>query len=505
MARVAFCQDELIEYMGFMCMSAVLKQAGHTVELFIDAFNNEQKFLADLERFRPDIVGFSILTPSAKWGLNRARKIKSRMKCLTVFGNVHAMVCPEIIENDGVDIVCLGEGEFCMLELCEAIDQGKDYTHIHGFWVKTAEGIVKNPMRQELVDMDKAPFVDREIYNKYMYFRHSNQLRVLAGRGCPFRCHFCSNPLLVNHYGGFNKYGRKRSPELAIREIEHLIRQHPTKVKYVYFVDEVLWVKNEWLREFLRLYKERIGIPFFANFRFGAIQEEDIKLLAEAGPKVVYVATETGDEYIRRKVMNKPVTNEQVIQIADWMHKYKVPFGCSNLFGITPRTAEEYIAELPFYRRVKPFYIWTAFFQPYPGLELTRRMAEYIPQDREFDFSYHARMYLNLPDYDRLVNLKKVYFLIYRFPWTEKIFRKLINYNIPFLFDFLFALHFTYCVLKVDQLTLTQYALLCLTKRNPFLPKRRPPRYTGRPFILPWRKKLVRMVSASATEERRAS
>jgi hypothetical protein len=44
-----------------------------------------------------------------------------------------------------------------------------------------------------------------------------------------------------------------------------------------------LMCKNDWLREFFQLYKERVRLPFTGNFRFGAIQEEDIKLLAEAG------------------------------------------------------------------------------------------------------------------------------------------------------------------------------------------------------------------------------
>jgi len=57
----------------------------------------------------------------------------------------------------------------------------------------------------------------------------------------------------------------------------------------------VFWVKNEWLREFLTLYKERIGLPFAAYFRFGAVSEEEIKLMAEAGIDAIYIATETGN------------------------------------------------------------------------------------------------------------------------------------------------------------------------------------------------------------------
>ncbi|MEZ5416725.1 MAG: cobalamin-dependent protein [Vicinamibacterales bacterium] len=62
MARIAFCQDVVVEYMGFMAMAAVLKQAGHVVEVFIDPQTRRERFLNEVRAFRPDLVGFSILT-----------------------------------------------------------------------------------------------------------------------------------------------------------------------------------------------------------------------------------------------------------------------------------------------------------------------------------------------------------------------------------------------------------------------------------------------------------
>jgi len=110
MARVAFCQDVLVEYMGFMCISAVLKEAGHTVDVFFDNQTNEEKFLREVAAFRPDVVGFSILSPSAPWALRTAKRVKDATGAIIVFGNVHAIFRPDIVEDEGVDIVCLGEG-----------------------------------------------------------------------------------------------------------------------------------------------------------------------------------------------------------------------------------------------------------------------------------------------------------------------------------------------------------------------------------------------------------
>jgi hypothetical protein len=57
------CQDVLMEYMGLMCISGVLRQAGHTVDVFFDDQLNEDRFMRELSAFKPDAVLFSILSP----------------------------------------------------------------------------------------------------------------------------------------------------------------------------------------------------------------------------------------------------------------------------------------------------------------------------------------------------------------------------------------------------------------------------------------------------------
>ncbi|MEZ5416727.1 MAG: hypothetical protein R2708_05220 [Vicinamibacterales bacterium] len=47
------------------------------------------------------------------------------------------------------------------------------------------------------------------------FFRHSHYLRVMAGRGCPFRCSFCSNTVMMDHYGGARAYVRKKDSTMA--------------------------------------------------------------------------------------------------------------------------------------------------------------------------------------------------------------------------------------------------------------------------------------------------
>ncbi len=473
MARVAFCQDMMVEYTGIMSMSAALKQAGHAVDVFIDANDDEDRLLRDLAAFRPDVVGFSVLTPTAPWALRIARRVHSELGAATILGNVHVIMTPEIIENEGVDIVCVGEGEFPMLALCAAIDAGTDYSQIRGLWVKTAAGVVKNPIPDDLADLDALPFHDRQIYNKYAFFRHSHYLRLVLGRGCPFHCTFCTNPVLAKYYGG-SRYVRKLTPERAVAEIEHTVKNHPTRVKHIFFVDEVMWVRNDWLREFLALYRDRVHIPFTGAFRFGPIEEDDIRLMAEAGAKAMILAPESGDEAQRRGIMEKPVSDEQIFHLAALLKKHGISYGSSAFFGLPGDTVEDHVKRLDFFRKMDATYLWTTFFQPYPGIALTNHpeIRKYLPKEKEFAVTLHHDMYLDVPDRERLVRVKKVYFLCMKFPFLSPLLIWLTKFHIPLLFDGLFFLHFMYYAFVFERVSLFQWMVHVKTMGlNPFLKK----------------------------------
>lgn len=486
MARIAFCQDGLIEYMGFMQMSAVLKAEGHTVEVFFDDQLHKRRFRRAIARFRPDVIGFSVLTPSRSWAAATASELRGLTGAITVCGNVDAILNPDAIAATGAfDLVCTGEGERCLTELAAAVDAGTDWTHITGFWTVLADGeVIRNP-KDQLVDMNALPPIDRAMYDKFRFFRRSPYLRAYVGRGCPFRCSFCSNTTLTEAYGG-SDYLRKQDPARFIADLEAMVASRPNRIKRIFLIDEVLWFDRPWLHEFLRLYKERIGIPFSMHFKFnGGVNEDDVRLMAEAGAVFIIVAAETGDEDLRRNLMNKPVSNAHVLAVGRWMKQHKVYYGSSAFFGLPGQTFEKHLEELDFFREFGGFYLWSTFFQPYPGLELTKEpeIAALLPDPPSFDSTLHTAMYLDLPDRVRLVNLKKVYFLMFRFPRLQRPLAWLCNFRIPVLFDVLFAVHFAYYYILSEGCSFYQFLVHAKDfGLNPVLRRFQPLNTSGRPF-----------------------
>ena len=457
MARIAFCQNILVEFMGYMYMSSALKESGHIVEVFIDTQQNSNRFLNEVNKFNPDIVCFSILSPTVPWALRVSRKIKEHIDTITIFGNIHAILNPGLIEQPGVDVLCIGEGEQPLKMLADRVQQGESYHDIPSLTVKAENSeIINNPLPSAMQNLDDLPFHDREMYDKYPFFRNSPYLRFMMGRGCPFHCSFCSNAYLLKYYGA-KQYIRKLSPERAIAELEYHVKKR--KPKSITFIDEVFWVKNSWLSQFLPLYKERIGIKYLANFRFGPIKEEDIIKMADSGAKSFTLAVESGDESQRTGLLKKTVKDEDIFKIANWFRKHRISFFSSSFFGLPDDTVEGHLKNLAFYQKLRPTYLWTTFFQPYPGIALFDHPASRssMRKDQEYAMTFHHELFLDIPDRVSLTNLKKVYFLMVLWPRLTPIFSWLIKYKIPILFDVLFVSHFTYYIFRFENLSFKQY------------------------------------------------
>ncbi|MEA2037287.1 MAG: radical SAM protein [Nanoarchaeota archaeon] len=389
-------------------LSAVLKKAGHNVELFDTTFldsstvddiqmkeknlefkkvnlsnygigkkkvNVREEFENKIREFKPDLIAASVVSSEFDFLMSFV-DIKDKFNIPILLGGIHPTVAPEeTIKEKCVDIICIGEGEEAIVELAEKIEKEEDITKIKNLWVKHEGKIVKNQIGGLIPDLDKLPFPDWSIFDKrhlikpfwgkvyrFGYFE--------MGRGCPYSCSFCVNSFLHTLYGGKGKFHREKSVERIIEEMKHYKEKY--NFNFVQFTDETMLVMSkEKLQKFVEMYKKHIGLPFYMLTRPEVINEEKIKLIGSMNLcKLVGIGLETGNDKIRHDVCKKYFTNKQVIESARILHKYNLRIATYNMIGLPYETRKDIFDTIRVNKKIKSKPCIVYFFYPFKGTPL---------------------------------------------------------------------------------------------------------------------------------------
>ena len=343
--KIAFVQD-IIQFsvpLGTTLIAGSLRHAGHEVEVYV-VENNLDKTLNELDQYKPDAVAFSVITGSHLEYIKIARTIKQKFNIPIIWGGPHATFFPKIIEEDYADAVCVGEGEDATLEFANAFDneEKKIPTNIPNFWVKRDGVIHRNAIRPRNKSLDDLPYAARDLFfNKFPMLKNHGIKHFLAHRGCPHKCTYCFNHTYNKMYqeqAGDKKVFFSRSPDSIVDEIQWL--QKTETIKTVAFVDDVFTLHKKWTLKFAEIYGRRCGIPFSINARFDHMDEEIIASLAKAGLSLVHCGIESGNDYMRNKVMVREQTLESIFLAGNLLKKYGVKLLTENVLGNPGETFE---------------------------------------------------------------------------------------------------------------------------------------------------------------------
>ena len=438
MAKVLFLQNVWVEYYGVMQISALLKQHGHEVDI---TFEEDNLILEYINQQCPDIIALSCMSVQWNWAKDLSLEIKKRgIETPIIIGGVHVSMYPEVtIEHPGIDILCLNEGEFPMLELCECIDKGKDYSDINNLWIKKEGKIIKNRIRPKLNEdiLSGLPYADRYLYSKYEHFKNYPFVIIVGTRGCPFQCTFCEIPEINSRYGG-GKAVYYRYPESLIDEIYELKTKGLLEGKMIMFTDSTFNSRKKWFMAVMKLYKERIGVSFSCNLRVDLVDEAQIKALKDAGCDNVRYGVESGDEDVRNKVLNKKLSDEKLFKCADLLKQYGIPQITFNLFGSPGETYEQAWKTIYMNQRIQPSAVSSYIFLLFPGLRATEEAIAQGRINREdialldippynFNLSLLALHPNKNPEITKICNLQKFSILVVRYPFVEPFVRLICN------------------------------------------------------------------------------
>lgn len=447
--RILFLvQDFIIEPLGIMYLSSSLRQRGHEVMVFkvnfpgygFNALSSERihdrevvrdiDLITRIKKFSPHLIGYSTTTGMHRYYIELNRNLKNEIGFLSVFGGPHPTFFPEIIEEEGVDIICRGEGEEAIVELADKLEMGDDYTTVRNMWVKIGRSITRNKLRPLKKDLDNIPFPDRELFYRLFPSLRANPIKnFMASRGCPYDCSYCFNHIYRKLYSQNGIKIRYRSPNCVIKEIKSVMDNYPLEI--VYFQDDTFNLNMAWLEAFLEVYRREIGLPFHAHLRPDLIDKKLIEMLVYGNCLSVTLAFETADDTIRRGLLKREMSREEMLSAARLLRRYNIKFRIENMVGLPTGNIDIDWQTLELNIKARPSIGWASLYQPYPRTALGEFCKkEKLVDSLELDCiqpSFFQSTILKLRCKSRVENLQKLFSITVEWPFLKPVIKHLIK------------------------------------------------------------------------------
>ncbi len=370
----------------------LLRRRGHDVHsiFFKNYFtyqvptSTEEDMVVDLvSRLRPDVVGMSVWSTYFRLAGRLTDRIKAAVDPVVVWGGIHPQTRPlDCLEH--ADVACMGEGEHVLAELTDRVGLDEPWDDLHGCWVRTADGVRRNPPRMLIPDLDVLPPADLSPDNKYYLGVNAwrdverwNELAlfydVMGCRGCPFECTFCIHNFTRTATKGLGTYLRRRSVDHVIAELREARRLRP-RLRAVAFSDDIFAPPRPWLEEFCARYKAEIGLPFIIYSFPGMVDEQRTRLLSEAGLWSSTMGIQSGSERIRKECYERETSDEEIIRACEILERHGVERNLDFIGDNPYETEADHRATVDLLCRLpKPFYFNYFSLTYFPGVDLTER------------------------------------------------------------------------------------------------------------------------------------
>lgn len=384
-------------------LAAVLEKAGYEVEI-IDAIGEgiQQLNHSDngdyvfqgltiqeiIDRIDPcsAVLGISLMF-SQDWVHHREliNAIKEKYPNLTILvGGEHPTAMPEYVLRDcpAIDYLISGEGELTLLEFLHRLLTNEIPSQIPGVYTISANGqFIDNGSSRRISDFSSLPWPAWHLCNLEKFFTGSysmgigygRNMLILATRGCPYQCTFCSSPAMWT-----TRYLMRPVVDV-IDEIEFLINKY--QANSIDFADLTAIIKKEWILEFAEEIKRR-NLNFVwqlpSGTRSEALDKKTVKALYDAGCKYLVYAPESGSEVTLEKIKKRLTLKNLILSIREAVkvgHTIKV----NLVIGFPHENRRDLLKTMLFNLRMALLGVDDvniSIFSPYPGSELFKQLQQ---------------------------------------------------------------------------------------------------------------------------------
>ncbi|GJM22995.1 MAG: B12-binding domain-containing radical SAM protein [Planctomycetota bacterium] len=401
--------------LGLAYVAASLRKAGHEVSVIDAVGAAPERTVRDgkvarlgltieqiVERITPDtqVVGItSMFTYSWRVVRELIEAVKrARPDVLVLGGGEHFTGLPEFsLRESPIDICALGEGEETAVECMRRYESwlAKQNTpptelreRVHEWadglpgvaYMKAGEPVIE-ARRDRVRDIDEIPNPAWDLFEVAVYdanrlvngIKFGVTMPILATRGCPYRCNYCSSP---------NMWTTKwvaRDAKLVVDEIEHYVRTYGAN--NFPFQDLTAIVRKDWIVAFATELIERdlkITWQLPSGTRCEVVDDEVSSLLRRSGGRSLNFAPESGSEAVRKKV-RKQMKEESLFKAVDAALAHKLNISAFFVMGFPGDTVEDLKQTVKWAGRLGRLGIddvAVGFYFPIPGTTFFRELEE---------------------------------------------------------------------------------------------------------------------------------
>jgi radical SAM superfamily enzyme YgiQ (UPF0313 family) len=277
---------------GLAYLATATIEAGHEVHMVDLCFveDIEDTLKAACLNFSPELIGISIRNiddvsyPKSISYLSLYRNVieicRRHSDAPIVAGGSGFTIMPEdFMKELDIDYGIVGEGEVSFIDLIRYLQKEGDLPDAVVKDKKT-DGIPCINMKWKNLRPARSLFSIKDYYEK------GGMLNMQTRRGCPFRCIYCSYPLIEG------KTSRFREVQEVVDEIQEVVEQ--TGVKHFFIVDSIFNHPKEYALKFSKALIERgLDIKWNCYANPGLMEPELIEMMLLAGCTGVEFGTDS--------------------------------------------------------------------------------------------------------------------------------------------------------------------------------------------------------------------
>ena len=311
------------------------------------------------------MAGISIYSNQWEYSVAAARALRQSCGIPVVGGGPHCSLFPEALaDTDAFDGFVVGEGEEVIAALAKRAANRESFASLPGVWSRTAGGgIVPGEQARIPADLDALAEPAYDLYDRQVVLSYPG---LMFSRGCPYNCSYCCNAAYRKRFGAVKL--RFLSPQRAVRRTEKFVVMF--QPPYLNFDDDTFTKNSRWMASFLAGYRRSVGLPFNCNTRPETVTPEVCRLLKDNGCDTVALGCESGDEELRRSVLNRAMSDEAIIRAANTIRAAGLRLSTFNMVGVPGERWTNYLKTVALNRRLRPDQLQMTVYYPFRSTAL---------------------------------------------------------------------------------------------------------------------------------------